>query len=388
MVIAQERQTIAPRYKKQIIAPRYKFDPLNPYIPSVSEAQQNLIERIKLNLGNNTYKLQHSPCPCGANNTDDVIISEIDRYGLPLTSVLCNKCGTVRLDPYLDSKSLLDFYTNIYRKMYAIDVGDSDDYGDYIASQSSYSEKLLRFTSDFLTPSSRLCEVGCGGGGSVKFMQEHGYDAIGCDYDAAALQAGRNHGVNHLYYGDLSSLKKEMGEVKFDLIYLHHVFEHLDQPVNFLQDTRNYLTPDGKIVLTVPDISRIDQFGHLPAVGNLLMYLHVAHKYNFSVDGLHKIAHRAGYSVEKLEFGRSSKSSSPWKSSPELWIQISPNTAQENTTPYVASSPKPSINRLLKYLQRTEKLFSLGLCRGQIAYKLSVLTSPQKVADKLKRMMA
>lgn len=371
--------------ERLIISPRYEFDSLNPYQPSVSKTQKNFIDKIKSNIDNKSYSLQHSACPCSVDASDDVIVSEIDRYGIPLTSVLCNRCGTLRFDPYLDEASLADFYTNIYRKMYAMDVDDSEDYGDYIASQSSYSEKLLQFASDSVTPASRLCEVGCGGGGSVKFMQEGGYDAIGCDYDVAALQAGRRHGVKHLYYGDLSSLPAEQREAKFDLIYLHHVFEHLDQPVSFLQDTRKYLKPNGKIVLIVPDISRIDQFGHLPALGNLLMYLHIAHKYNFSVDGLHRISNRAGFSVEKLEFGSSSKSSSPWLSSPEMWVQISPNFIQENTTLDLGKEPKSS--RMLKYLQRTEKLFSLGLCRGQIAYKLSALTSPKKIVDKLKRMV-
>lgn len=371
--------------ERQIISPRYEFDSLNPYQPSVSKNQQNFIDKIKLNIDNNSYTLQHSACPCEANDSEDVIVSEIDRYGIPLTSVVCNRCGTVRFDPYLDEESLADFYTNMYRKMYAMDVDDSEDYGDYIASQSSYSEKLLQFISDSLTPASRLCEVGCGGGGSVKFMQERGYDAIGCDYDVAALQAGRRFGVKHLYYGDLSALPAEQKDAKFDLIYLHHVFEHLDQPLQFLQDIRQYLTPNGKIVLIVPDISRIDQFGHLPALGNLLMYLHIAHKYNFSVDGLYRIANRAGFSVENMEFGSSSKSSSPWSSSPEIWMQISPNMTQENTTNLEPSSRS---SKMLKYLQRTETLFSLGLCRGQIAYKLSALASPNKIVSKLRQMMS
>lgn len=87
--------------ERQIISPRYEFDSLNPYQPSVSKTQQNFIDKIKLNIDNNSYTLQHSACPCEANDSEDVIVSEIDRYGIPLTSVVCNRCGTVRFDPYL-----------------------------------------------------------------------------------------------------------------------------------------------------------------------------------------------------------------------------------------------------------------------------------------------
>lgn len=369
---------------KNILSSRFEFNEYAPYKPSVSKTQRELIDIVKSKLRSGEYKLVKSSCPCGHNGEDDVTISEIDRYGLPLTSVICNKCGTVRFNPYLDQNSLADFYTNIYRKMYGMDVDDSNDYSEYISSQSGYSEKLLQFTNEFLTSSSRLCEVGCGGGGSVKFMQDHGYDAVGCDYDIAALQAGRDFGVKHLYYGDLNSIKENLGDVKFDLIYLHHVFEHLDQPTKFLEETKKYLTSVGRIVLIVPDISRIDQFGHLPALGNLLMYLHIAHKYNFSIEGIERVAGRARYSVEKVDAGRSSKSSSPWSSSPELWIQITPSNTSNERSSNTTSSKRT--NMTLKYLQRTEKLFNLGLCRGQIAYKLSAVKSPKKISDKLKRL--
>lgn len=372
---------------KPIISSRLNFSPLNPYQPSVSATQQELINLVKLKIINNEYPMCHSACPCGADTADDVVIAEIDRYGLPLTSVLCSRCGTVRIDPYLDDKSLADFYTHIYRKMYAIDVDDSADYGEYIARQSGYSEQLLRFASDVLTPSSYLCEVGCGGGGSVKFMQDHGYNAVGCDYDVAALQAGRDSGVKHLYYGDLSALQENLGESKFDLIYLHHVFEHLDEPISFLEKTKDFLSPDGRIILIVPDISRIDQCGPISAVGNLLMYLHIAHKYSFSVAGIHRLAHQAGYSVDKLEPGQSQESSSPESRSPELWVQIAPN--KEKVTP---NTDKPfsfsAGEEMLKYFQRTEKLYSLSLCRGQIAYRLSSLRSPRKIADRFKRVFS
>ncbi|NER80235.1 MAG: class I SAM-dependent methyltransferase [Leptolyngbya sp. SIO1D8] len=372
---------------KQLLSPRFKFDATSPYKPAVSETQRSLINLVKSKLDSGDYSLKSCSCPCGADGADDVVIAEVDRYGLPFNSVLCGSCGTVRIDPYLNDESIADFYTHTYRRMYGLEVDIEGSYDSYIATQSSYAKKLIHTTSAFITSESRICEVGCGAGGGVKFWQEQGYDAVGCDYDVSALEAGRKHGVKHLYDGNLDSLKEGLGEAKFDLIYLHHVFEHLDDPVQFLQDSREFLTPQGRLIVIVPDISRIDQFGHLPSVGNLLMYLHVAHKYNFTVEGIKRLSQRADYSATKLEPDESMKT--PWSESPELWVQIMPNAETEangnNATKPVS---KATGLEMLKYLQRTEKLYSLGLCQGQLAHKFSTLRSPKKIASKVKRMLS
>ena len=70
---------------------------------------------------------------------------------------------------------------------------------------------------------------------------------------------------------------------KADLIYLNHVFEHMNDPLGFLQDCRSRLADGGRIVIVVPDVSRIDSFT-VPA-GDLIQFLHIAHKYNFSFEG-------------------------------------------------------------------------------------------------------
>ena len=78
-------------------------------LPGLQPDQLKYIDEVKSKI-NKEFTLVPISCPCqksGAKN--DVVISEIDRYGLPLQSVLCNDCGTVRIDPYLDRDSLSDF---------------------------------------------------------------------------------------------------------------------------------------------------------------------------------------------------------------------------------------------------------------------------------------
>ncbi|NEO27906.1 MAG: class I SAM-dependent methyltransferase, partial [Kamptonema sp. SIO4C4] len=366
---------------KKLLSPRYQFDPAHPYTPSVSPLQRDLIQQVRTKLETGEYKLIPSQCTCGVTDRQQTI-AQIDRYGLPLQSVVCLNCGTVRIDPYLDEPSLSDFYTHIYRRMYGMDV-DEGNYDRYFAEQSHYAQKVLSVAENFLTSDSWICEVGCGAGGALKYIQDQGYKVAGCEYDSTAMEMGKKHGVNTLFYGSLEAIGEELPNIKFDLIYLHHVFEHLTDPIEFLQKCKNYLTPQGKVIIIIPDISRIDQFGHLPAIGNALMYLHIAHKYNFSWEGIKQLCQRAGYSVKKLN--PDPNIYSPWSESPELWVQMSLEP-QQSVASFSLSSSNDAGLKMLKYLQRTEKLYSMGLCQGQVWNKFKALQSPQRVFNKLQKI--
>ncbi|PPT09445.1 UDP-N-acetyl-D-mannosamine transferase [Geitlerinema sp. FC II] len=363
----------------QVLSPRFAFNPTHPFKPSVSATQRELIDLVRSKLDAGEYRLHPTTCPCGAEK-NDALLSEIDRYGLPFKSVLCLSCGTVRIDPYLDEASLGDFYTHTYRRMYGMDL-EEGTYDSYFASQRSYAEKILATVGDELPEGGWVCEVGCGGGGALKTIQDRGFHVAGCDYDTTVMELGKQNGVANLFYGSIDAIGNAMPEVKFDLIYLHHVFEHLTDPVAFLNQCRNFLNPNGQILVIVPDIYHIDEIGHPAAVGNLLMYLHVAHKYNFSIEGVQRLASRAGYCAEKVV--PDAELETPWSKSPELWVKLCLAAATgENTT------SEPVGTRYLKYLKRTESLYGMGLCKGQIANKLETLTSPDRLWHKVKRVFA
>ena len=367
-----------------LISPRFKRDSLNPYQPGLSKYTQfHLVDLVRSKIESGEYKLENFGCPCGAES-QDITISEIDRYGLPLTSVLCLSCGTVRINPYLNEKSLSDFYTNIYRKMYGVDR-KSGSYDHYFLEQSSYAKKILSVSQNFLKPGSWICEVGCGGGGALKVFQDYNYNVAGCDFDHEVMKIGESQGVKNLYYGSLDTVAKNLPEIKFDLIYLHHVFEHLQYPIAFLENCKKYLSSDGKIIVVLPDIRKIDQFGRPSTIGNLLMYLHIAHKYNFSVEGMRRLCYMSGYSLVQLN--PNSKIKTRFSNSPELWVQMTLEVLTDRDVDRKLVSDNAGID-MLKYLQRTEKLYSLGLCRGQILNKLNSIKYPGRVLQKIKKVLS
>lgn len=348
---AQARLILSPRFSVEAAPPPANLQPTQ--LPFVAE--------VKARLRGGEYGLESSRCPCG--EAAGVVISDVDRYGLPLTFVVCSACGTIRIDPYLDALSLEDFYTNFFQQMYA----RASDVPSYFQRQSAYGEKLLALTKDWLKPGSRVCEIGCGAGGALDVFQKNGYQVTGFEYSPELVAAGKERGVRNIYQG---SLGDNEAAPEADLIYLHHVFEHVNNPVELLRQCGNRLAAGGRIVVIVPDVSRIDRSRSL--LGDLLIFLHIAHKYNFSVEGLRRLASRAGFNMRTLRPDPNIQTH--WSHMPELWVEFVPAAAGD--TQLSATEVGTHGEKMLRYLRRTERLFSFGLCRGQLdARTLALRTS-------------
>jgi SAM-dependent methyltransferase len=340
---------------RHLISSRFRHDPAA--IPaSVHPSQVPFIHAVRAHIAAGKYRLESASCPCGAAPAD-VVIAETERHGLPLPSVLCLACGSVRFDPYLDAESLDAFYATTYQEMYRR-AGDPEE---YFQRQQTYGRRVLLAVRNLVRPGDRVVEVGCGAGGGLRVFADAGYNVAGCDHSSALLDVGRRHGITNLFAGSLIELETGLAGVTADLMYLHHVFEHIHDPFRFLTQCRSLLSPRGSIVIAVPDLSRIHAFP-TPA-GDLLQFLHLAHRSNFSLAGLTALSARAGYNCSRIH---APKLHTPWAEMPELWARITPGPGdvERPTGRYPARGLK-----MLNYLRRTEKLHTLGLCRGQLVMK-------------------
>jgi SAM-dependent methyltransferase len=323
----------------------------------LAQEQQTITATISVKLTDGGYRMLADPCPCGKAGTD-VLLSEVDRYGLPLDTVLCSACGTLRIDPYLDDAGLADFYTHYYQQMYA----RADDRGGYFAKQQAYGQRIFESVRNWLPSGSSVFEIGCGAGGALDVMHRAGYQVGGCDYSRELIEYGCSRCLP-LHWGPpietLNSLPAP------SLIYMHHVFEHVRDPLGMLRGLHK-LAPHGKLLIIVPDVSRISEFP-FPA-GDLRLFMHIAHRFNFSLEGLRLLAARAGFAVESLQQRDAHLS-------PELWALLAcrPELKTMKEDPHAGRS-------MLAYLRRTEQLRSVFLTRGQI------VGLPARIRGKLSRM--
>jgi SAM-dependent methyltransferase len=294
----------------------------------------------------NTFTLISNPCPCGSRGSNDTIVSEIDRYGLPLNSVLCASCGTIRIDPYLDNQSLADFYTHYYQEMY----GRSADIDHYFKRQNAYGKKFLAISNTFLKPKSNVFEFGCGAGGALKMFQDAGHQVWGIEYSPKLIEFGHTRGLSNLRYGSIEDFASTVGDVKFDLIFSNHVFEHVMNPVPYMQTCLKMLKDEGRIICAVPDIYNSHRYPFPNS--DLRMMLHIAHIYNYTFECLQAMAQQLNVSIERIF--PDERIITATSEMPELWFEI-----RKATRAVDPSSPANKTN-YFSYLYKTDENFRLG----------------------------
>ena len=313
---------------------------------ALNERQQALAQNIRRRLADEEFALHPSPCICG-EESNDALVGNVDRYGLPMRSVVCLHCGTLRIDPYLDEPSLQTFYRHYYQDLY----DRAPDPVAYFEAQKAYGRRVLGTLRQIAPAAARAVEVGCGAGGAVSVLREAGLHAAGCDHSRRLIDFGSAQGISGLAVGDIRALAVAVPTLgREDLIYLHHVFEHMSDPGRFLLDCAPLLAPAGAVLAIVPDIARIDKFS-FPG-GDVRLFLHIAHKYNYSREGLHRLGNRCGFAVEFLTDFES-------KVAPETWAVFRPARAGERR-----SETTPVGERMLTYLRRTETRYRFGLLPG------------------------
>lgn len=101
----------------------------------------------------------------------------------------------------------------------------------------------------FLPPNARVLEIGCGTGHNLKMLSAFGHvDATELDEDSRKIASAR---LGREVLG--ASLPALSGvAVKYDLIALLDVLEHVEDDIGALQSLWPHLRPGGSVLVTVP----------------------------------------------------------------------------------------------------------------------------------------
>ena len=91
----------------------------------------------------------------------------------------------------------------------------------------------------------RLLDVGCGSGGLLSNLKRMGFKNL-VGVDPFLPSSAERDGVR--------LLKKELSELdgEFDVVMLHHAFEHMEDPGSVLEHLCRILAPEGIIILRIP----------------------------------------------------------------------------------------------------------------------------------------
>ena len=192
---------------------------------------------------------------CGTMETHS--FSMRDRTGRENRLHACRRCGIVR--------SLLNTQNSLSE--------DPGDFGRYYGEGESKFAPVIQklrdhimkaraqkylsmLPSGFRGKGPRILDLGCAEGRLLKAFLEKGCECWGIEHPAYPeerfLQPER---ITYLK-GNIDEL--HLPEEGFDLIFLWHVLEHLDEPDRTMRRLHEILRPEGLIILAVPNFASLE----------------------------------------------------------------------------------------------------------------------------------
>lgn len=104
---------------------------------------------------------------------------------------------------------------------------------------------------------SSVLDVGCNTGFIGKKLIDKNATVDGIDINDKALKIASKY-YQHTYKRDLYTGKLSIPQKKYDYIIFADILEHLPRPDLILQDTKKYLKKDGLLLISLPNIARIE----------------------------------------------------------------------------------------------------------------------------------
>jgi 2-polyprenyl-3-methyl-5-hydroxy-6-metoxy-1,4-benzoquinol methylase len=194
--------------------------------------------------------------------------------------VRCRGCRLVYVRPRLRWDLILEGYT-----------GAADP---TFVSQASFREATFRRCLDRIEAvakpaGKRVLDVGAAGGSFLAMARERGYQPLGCEPSTWMCTFARDHYGLDLHPGTIFDMPVEPGTV--DMLTLWDVLEHTPDPQAVLKRAHDLLTPEGVLVLSVPDYGSLAARG----LGHRWPFLLTVHLYYFETPTMTELLRRTGF---------------------------------------------------------------------------------------------
>lgn len=172
------------------------------------------------------------------------------------------------------------------REMYHAMAAHQTRHWWYRARRAILTDEIARLP---LPRPARVLEAGCGPGGNLGMLARFGA-VCAFDFDAEAIEMAAGKGAAVLAQGALPDAIPFGGP--FDLIAALDVVEHLDQDVASVAALKDKLSPEGRLVITVPAYqflwSEHDRRNH--------------HKRRYTQASLRRVLEAAGIAIERMTY--------------------------------------------------------------------------------------
>lgn len=169
----------------------------------------------------------------------------------------CSSCGFQFVHPLPSQLSIEKHYNKTRVK---IDIRDKIQkyLHDFKTNSNNpkrdWYDRILAIAKRYLNKESlTILEIGSAYGYFIDYCNNKGHNAIGVEVTQEFANASKDLINGEVLCLKTDEYKKYFGDKKFDFIYLEHVFEHVLDPFDLLENLDYLLNDQGIIILVVPN---------------------------------------------------------------------------------------------------------------------------------------
>lgn len=253
-----------------------------------------------------------------------VEVARQDRYGYPVTLVVCGTCGLGYISPRLSAAGYQRFYEGVYRPLVSAYHGRRIDAETLQLEQREYATQLAEFLAPMLPgPVRTVLDVGGSTGVVAGVLAARlGARATVLDPSPEELAIAEAAGMETVA-GFVEDF--EPGERRWDLVLLCQTIDHLLDVREALDALRRLTAPGGRAFVDVVDLNFV-----LHRTGAIERAVKVDHPYYLTRHTAEALFDLAGYSVvgERLsDDGHLGFVLSPGRRCEPDWDELHPRAA-------------------------------------------------------------
>lgn len=214
----------------------------------------------------------------------------------------CAQCSVVFLNPRIKAENLDPYYQSYY-----LPYRTETAWGKYAKvvaqSQENMDKERVKICTKTisLNAKSKVLDLGCGKPTFLKqLFEQTDCQAYGVDFSSNGWDDNKENWKGlHLLEGDLETVQTL--NTQFDLITMWHYLEHDYVPTETIQTLKKLLTPNGKLVIEVPNVDSLTRKWQGPYWEG---WHSPRHTVLYSPDTLRFLLENNGFKVEKaLKYG-------------------------------------------------------------------------------------
>jgi 2-polyprenyl-3-methyl-5-hydroxy-6-metoxy-1,4-benzoquinol methylase len=121
-------------------------------------------------------------------------------------------------------------------------------------------DQSFRFLSRYVSPPGRMLDIGCGNGRLMYLARQAGWDVKGLELSSVMAKVVRRRLGAAVVVADFLAVEPDsIDAMKFDLICLRHVLEHLPDCLLAMRKLRALLAPSGHVLIELPNVESISK---------------------------------------------------------------------------------------------------------------------------------